>query len=92
MKVRDALTVIRSWPPVWREIGQSQKVLKGEVGVLTDVYTKATESAIFVVIRACSQRFLGVIFLKDCSLKTRISSLLQSNIGRPMKEIGDLEF
>ena len=92
MKVRNAFNVIQRWPPVWREIGRNQKMLQGEVGVLADVYTKQAESAIFVVIKQCSKRFLGVIFLKDCSLKTRFLSLLEANIGRPMKEIGDLEF
>jgi hypothetical protein len=92
MKVREALNVIRSWPPIWREVGRNSKLVQGEVGVLTDVYTKTPESAIFVVIRKCSHKFTGVIFLKDCSVKTRVLTLLQANVGRPIKEIGDLEF
>jgi hypothetical protein len=92
MKLREALNVIRSWPPIWRGVGRNSKLLHGEVGVLADVYTKPVESAIFVVIRKCSHKFTGVIFLKDYSLKTRVLSLLEANVGRPIKDIGDLEF
>ena len=92
MKIRDALNVIRTWPPVWRSLGQEKRLLQGEVGVLAEVYNKPSESAIFVVIRKCSKRFLGVIFLKDCSVQARVLSLLQANVGRPIKEIGNLEF
>jgi hypothetical protein len=92
MKVRDALNIIRNWPPVWRSIGRERKLLQGEVGVLADAYSnREAESAIFLVIRRCTQKFMGVIFLKDCSCRTRILSLLQANLGRPIKEIGDLE-
>lgn len=90
MKIRDAKDVIRNWPPVGTAAGRTE-VLRGEEGVLVDAYAKKAESAIFVVIRRCAKKFIGVIFLSDCSIRTRILSLFQANLGRSLREIGDLE-
>jgi hypothetical protein len=93
MKLRYALKVISNWPPVWTVIGREKDVLRGEVGVLDDAYSNnAAESTIFLVVRVCAKRFIGALFLKDCSCRTRVLQLLLTNIGRPMREIGDLEF
>ena len=92
MKFREARNVIRRWPPVWLALGRERKLLEGEDGVLADVYTKQQESAIYVVVRKCSEKFLGVILLKDCTVQARLLNLLRANVGRPIREIGDLEF
>jgi hypothetical protein len=92
VKIRDALNIHHTWPPAWTSMGRDRKLLEGEVGVLADAYSNdVAESAIFVVIRVCADKFIGVIFLNDQSCGSQILSLLQANIGRPIQEIGDLE-
>ena len=93
MKLRHALNLISNWPPVWSAIGRDKGILRGEHGVLDDAYSNnAAESTIFLIIRVCAKRFIGALFLKDCSCRTRVLDLLQANVGRPVREIGDLEF
>ena len=92
VKLREAVNVIRSWPPVWLSVGRDRKIERGEIGVLVNAYSRREpESAIFLETRRCKQKFTGVIFLKDCAWRTQLLSMLQANIGRPMREIGDLE-
>ena len=93
MKVRDiALRKIQTWPPVWTGLGRDRKVLRGEVGVLADAYSNnEAETAIFLVIRFRAQKFLGALLFNDCSCYKRMLSLLQANVGRPIREIADME-
>jgi hypothetical protein len=93
MKLRQyARRILREWPPVWTGMGRDRKLLRGEVGVLTDAYSNnQAESAIFVVIRFRAEKFIGALLFTDCSCRTRILSLLQANAGRSIREIGDLE-
>ena len=93
MKVRNiALRAIRNWPPVWTGLGRDRKILRGEVGVLDEAYSNnEAETAIFIVIRYRAQKFIGALLLNDCSCAKRILSLLQSNVGRPIREIAELE-
>lgn len=93
MKIRNiALHAVRNWPPVWLGLTPGREVLRGEVGVLADVYSKnETETAIFVVIRFRAREFLGALLFNDCSHYKRILSLLQANVGRPIREIAEME-
>ena len=93
MKIRQyARRFLREWPPVWTNMGRDRKLLRGELGVLTDAYSNnQAESAIFIVIRFRAEKFIGALLFTDCSFRTRILSLLQANTGRSIREIGDLE-
>jgi len=84
---------VRNWPPVWtlRRNG-SVKTLMGEAGVLKYVHSNTEMSnKCFLVIDFQSKTYVGSILCRDHSFCTQISDLLRDHIGRPIKEIGDLD-
>jgi hypothetical protein len=49
------------------------------------IQTITAESTIFLVVRVCAKKFIGALFPKDCSCRTRILELLQANVGRRLR-------
>lgn len=80
-----------NWPPVWTIIGPNHKVLRGEIGVLVDAYANSIGSNIcFVVIEVGAERYLGALLFDDRAFCRQILSLLQSETGHSIREIGSL--
>ena len=84
---------VRNWPPVWTlRKNHSVKTLMGEVGVLEYVHSNTEMSnRCFLVIDFQSKTYVGSILCRDHSFCTQISDFLRDHIGRPIKEIGDLD-
>lgn len=97
MKLRDhpALEIsgVHYWPPVWMHTQTRPfKRLEGEVGVFTG--TKINDdlpSAIFLLMEFEQQRYMGFLTCGDPGFCDLLDRLLQDHIGRPVKEIGDLD-
>jgi hypothetical protein len=78
-----------NWPPVW--VGGA-KTLKGEIGILKYVLMRhGPADRCYLTMEYQSQAFVGTLFFDDEASCGRICTLLQSNIGHSLKEIGDLE-
>lgn len=107
MKLRDhpLLTYrgIRSWPPVWTQIrGEDRALPRGEVGTLKDVHV-ATDPAgrasvapggynrIFLFIEHEDKSYLGCLMMEDHAFCRQLATLLQSQYGRTIAEIGGLD-
>lgn len=95
MKLRDHSHMrfdgVSNWPPPWTVMGPGHSVLKGEFGVLTDAYTNGIGSNIcFLVMEVDGERYLGALLFDDRAFCQRILALLQLNIGRSIRKIGDL--
>ncbi len=78
------------WPPEWVWVSEHQS---GEEGVLEDVQLRHELSTRLIAIEAnhlgdCKK---GIIILEDPAHLEFLFDKLQKNVGRPLKEIGDLE-
>lgn len=84
---------IPTWPPLWTQSTRPNlKTVKGEVGFLKYVHSGGDRSTkCYLVIEHEKQSFVGVLSLGNLRFCAQITGLLQGNIGRSIKEIGDLE-
>jgi hypothetical protein len=84
---------VRNWPPVWTLTSkESAGTLRGEVGVLKYVhYNTIMSNKCFLVIDFQAESYIGSLIFKDHALCKQISRLLVDHIGRPIKDIGDLD-
>ena len=87
---------IPSWPPVWspakpREGKQLLKVLKGEIGVLKYTLANATSEKCFLVIEYDHIPYVGCLLCSDLAFSTQLASILHTQSGRTIQEIGDLD-
>ena len=98
MKLRDHPMMIRtngyrSWPPPWKAANQDRDEKPiGEVGTLQDVVrSHIIDNKIFLFIESDGFRYMGFITLDDPGFYNKIYRLLKHYVGRPIKEIGDIE-
>ena len=84
---------VKNWPPVWtRGTEGIVQIVKGEVGVLKEVYYDAGKSnKCFLVIDYQLQSFTGCINSPTKAFCTQLTHLLREHIGRSIEEIGDLD-
>jgi hypothetical protein len=82
-----------NWPPVWTQVTKEEtKTLRGEVGVLKYVHpnTKLSNKC-FLVVEYTNEKYVGCLIFDDKPFCAQVTALLQRNIGRPIKDIGDLD-
>jgi hypothetical protein len=98
MKLRDHPMMIRtngyqSWPPSWTTTHQDRDGKPvGEVGTLEDVVrSHITDNKIFLFMESDGFRYMGFITFDDPPCCHEIYRLLKHYVGRPIKEIGNLE-
>ena len=97
MKLRDHPLMsyhgISNWPPVWvQNTSKGAKTLKGESGILKYVFMRqGPADRCYLTMEYQNQAFVGTLLFDHPTFCERICRLLQSNIGRSIKEIGDLE-
>lgn len=84
---------VKNWPPVWTRGSEGiVQTVKGEVGVLKEVYYDAGKSnKCFLVIDYQLQSYTGCINSPTKSFCTQLTHLLREHIGRSIEEIGDLD-
>jgi hypothetical protein len=73
-------------------MGGIVKTVKGEVGVLKEVYYDAGKSnKCFLIIDYHLQSYTGCVNSPSKSFCTQLTYLLREHIGRSIEEIGDLD-
>jgi hypothetical protein len=82
----------QNWPPVWtRGTKGMVNTVKGEVGVLKEVYYDAGRSnKCFLVIDYQLQSYMGCITCSTRSFCTQLTHFLRGHIGRSIEDIGHL--
>jgi hypothetical protein len=82
-----------SWPPAWTTTRHDKNdKLTGEVGTLQQVLTSyLTDTKLFMFIDYQGFRYLGLMAFDDTKFCAAIYTLLKSNVGRSIKDIGDLD-
>jgi hypothetical protein len=93
MKLRDHPLIMRCWPPVWSQrTASGTKTLTGEIGTLKYVLFFDGESVeIILVVIEEETHFVGKLTVWNPAFCRRLAALLKANIGRSIKEIGDIE-
>jgi len=84
---------VPNWPPVWTLARNSSvRTLRGEVGVLTQVLSNSEMSRkCYLVIDFEGERYVGTLLCDDPAFNLQIPRILENYLGRPIKEIGDLD-
>src|SRR3954465_13911083 len=81
---------VKTWPPFW--ITSSGDAASGEIGILHDVLIGVLEpTTLFLFIEFQGFRYVGSMSFDDPIFCQKICDLLKQNVGRSIKEIGDLE-
>lgn len=101
MKLRDhplmSYRGIRNWPPVWTPATtakdrRSVSHPEGEAGVLKYVHSNSLMSnKCFLIMEFQAENYIGTLIFKDHAFCAQISNLLRNHVGRPIKDIGDLD-
>jgi hypothetical protein len=84
---------VPNWPPAWVWIGgRENQYPKGEVGILSKVWFSAIKpfNKCYLRMEFRGGDYLGVLLFDDVSFCRQAFKLLSSNLGRSIKEIGDL--
>ena len=98
LKLRDHPLMIRkdgfqTWPPRWTPTNRDQddKPL-GEVGTLENVtMSHLTDTKFFLFTQHRGFQYMGFMDFDDFTFSSQIFTLLKANIGRSMKDIGNLD-
>jgi hypothetical protein len=82
-----------SWPPAWINNYQDDTIsrLAGEIGTLERVLRSQVKNQLFIVIRHRGFLYTGSLHLDDLSFCYALSNVLNDNIARSLKEIGDID-
>ena len=94
---------IRSWPPVWTQIhGADSARPRGEVGTLTEIHfstdppgqasgAQGGYNRIYLFIEHEDKSYLGCLMMEDHAFCRQLATLLRSQCGRTVAEIGGLD-
>jgi len=97
MELRDHPLVsyrrLPSWPPTWSPAKPRTdlKPLRGEIGRLSYTFAGAKPDRFFLVIEHEGHPYVGCLFIEDRIFCAQIIPILEKQVGRTIKEIGDLE-
>ena len=82
-----------NWPPVWvHSRDGSYKSVTGEVGVLKYVYaSNGVSNRCYLVIEHDGTKYVGCLIFKDVPFCAAVANILRLQVGRSIKEIGDLD-
>ena len=83
----------KNWPPVWAQaVKDGGKTVEGEIGILKYALTdRRLSNKCFLVIEHGNERYNGTLSFDDTRFFLLVSHLLKNHVGRPIKEIGDLD-
>jgi hypothetical protein len=97
MKLRDHPLMTRksspNWPPIWIKThrGRDDKP-SGEIGVLEKpLRPEMFTNRLFLLIRHDGFRYMGSMAFDDPAFCYELYRLLNSHVGRSIKEIGDID-
>ena len=84
---------IPNWPPVWtRTKDENKKIIRGEVGVFTYIYSNPRMSSrCFLIVDHEDETYVGALIFDTHAFCKQVTDLLWCHINQPIKTIGDLE-
>ena len=84
---------MRTWPPLWSSMrGDKSTWPKGEVGTLRQAWLHdGLDTCLFLFMEYDGSSYTGSMYFDDVGFCYEIDSILKSNLGRPINEIGDLD-
>jgi hypothetical protein len=85
---------VPSWPPVWVWIGgKENKHPQGEVGILSNVRLSSISpcNRCYLRMEYEGSDYMAVVLFDDLSFCSEVFELLSNNLGRSIKEVGDLD-
>ena len=86
-----------NWPPTWVKSGSSSDVfqnkLYGEIGVLNQVFLSQVTpyTKCFLIMEFEGESYMGTLIFEDATFCRQVFKLLQNQVTKPIKEIGDLD-
>lgn len=82
----------RNWPPawVWSGVGLNERP-RGEVGSLHDIQIFKVDNRIVLLMAYRDTPYIGCLRFDEATSYRRIGAILKRQIGRSIKEIGDLD-
>jgi hypothetical protein len=85
---------IPNWPPIWTQVtdGSTVKTVKGEIGTLASVhYNPKSWSRCYLFINYKGESYVGTLMVENHPFSGQVMALLKLHLGRPIKEIGDID-
>lgn len=83
---------VHNWPPVWTNgASKDGKKVTGEVGVLRYIHANDVSNRCFLIAENERQLYTGTLIFDDVNFCRQVVAMLRKNVGRPIKEIGDLD-
>jgi hypothetical protein len=82
-----------NWPPVWTHGYSTEvKTARGELGVLKHVMIHdQIPTKCFLIVEHEAERYTGCLLFDDASFCRQMQTILEAYLGRPIKDIGDLD-
>ena len=84
---------IPNWPPVLTPANprDDKPSLRGEIGALKYVLGQSSENTCFLMMAHDGMGYIGSLHFDEDLFCQPIGIILETNIGRTIKEIGDLD-
>jgi hypothetical protein len=84
---------LEAWPPPWvSSMNGEYTKASGEVGILRAVWmSEKSQQTIFLAITYTGNRYVGCMTIPDVAFCNQLFGILQNQIGKAIKEIGDLD-
>lgn len=84
---------MKIWPPVWVNTRTAPtKKINGEVGILIrTTFHPDMPKRLFLRMEMDKQPYMGCLVFSDPHFCQQLNRLLQDQLGRSLKEIGDLD-
>jgi hypothetical protein len=84
---------VASWPPRWTNTRLDVNDLPtGEIGTLErTMIRQLLDNKIFLFIHYNGSRYMGLMQFDDRRFCSQIFTILQANVGRSIKDIGDFD-
>lgn len=82
-----------SWPPTWTGTKEKgHQILTGEIGTLRYVYaSEVFWTKCYLIVEHEGTSYSGPLVFTSHDLAKKITGILRAHIGKPIKEIGELE-
>jgi hypothetical protein len=84
---------MKSWPPVWINTRTLPvKKRSGEIGTLMrTAFFPETPKRVFMIMEFENKHYMGCLVFSEAGFCQQLSEILQTNAGRSLKDIGDLD-
>ena len=84
---------VPAWPPTWSPANPKSNLnhLTGEIGRLKYILPNTLSDRCFLVIEHEKHAYVGCLFFDDRTFCAEMMTILQNQVSRTIKEIGDLD-